>query len=217
MPDKAQKSRSTSYTDRSVAGNPSKTMSRLPGVTALSKKDNIQSTTTDANLSFNDRVPMQLKRFHTNQKIGDINKGHIEIKEFDEDDTGRGTVAFIVPEANGPAYIADNATTGRHAALYRTVKSTIGFVDPNPPSVEYAGVIKYAAFGGNFVRWTNDSGHFIPETAFAQQAGIAMDKYVPYESYAANGFNDPSLANAQDDDKPVFTPGNTVVIEQPKI
>jgi hypothetical protein len=93
-------------------------------------------------------------------------------------------LAFVVLQEGGPIYVA-TGQQGRHPALYETARIKEDLPKEKTPSVYYAGSIIGLREGG--YAWTNDSGHFTPRSENADQAGLPMDRFIPYEEYKNEG------------------------------
>ncbi len=157
--------------------------------------------------SFGDRSVLQMVRFPTHDRNGFVRISGVSI--FDPESHPTGPLAFVVLKAGGPIYVATGAI-GRHPALYETALT----MDPEyvetegKPSVYYAGAIVQTRSGR--YAWTNDSGHFTPSDGEAAQAGLPMDRFIPYNEYYRNGTA--SLDPVMADDKPKFTMGPSTSI-----
>jgi hypothetical protein len=125
----------------------------------------------------------QLTRFLTHDMNGFMKISGVSI--FDIKQEVSHSVAFVVLQSGGPIYIA-TGEKGRHPALYQTARTLSGYQESEVrPSVYYAGSI-LPLDDGDYA-WTNDSGHFLPTSLEAAQAGLPMEKFIPYEEYQVNG------------------------------
>ena len=88
--------------------------------------------------------------------------------------TANGTYHFVVQ--NGNIRVIRPQELSSHTAL------------AGAGPVEYAGRVKFGSSSGNrgqIQSWDNGSGHFLPRTVDAPQAGLPMDRFRPHPSVGA--------------------------------